>query len=507
MPLCRLVAASLAIAGCSRSVSVTTGAARDRPVVRILSVNDVYVADTLRDGTGGLARVAAVRDSLARLGPVVFMLAGDVVAPSLLTKWYGGAQMIDAFNAARLDFATFGNHEFDISQAQLEARLAQSKFRWLSTNCTRADGTPFPGTRGWDTVRVNGTLLGVVGATIVTRYPRWVSCRPALPAVRAAVDTLQQRGAQLIVGLTHLSVREDSALLASEPRLTAILGGHEHTEQRVALGSRVVRKADSDARTAVVMSIVRDGEGGLGGWRAVDQLVALGRGAPEDAATALVVSRWRDSLVQHLGPGRVLATSAEALDVRDGTGRNGEGQFGDLVTDAMRAGTHADVALLNGGAMRLDDMIPSGPITNHQLESVFLFSDETRVVTFTLTGAELRAQLTHAVTSQVGLGGYPQVSGIRFGYDGRLPPASRQVLNLTSDDGRPIADDQRLSVSAVGYMACNGGDGYTMVEASRSACANLATAPRTVDLLMTYVAAMPGGRLTLPQVGRVTVTH
>ncbi len=57
-------------------------------VVRMLLVNDVYVTDTLRDGSGGLARVAALRDSLehASGSPVLFMLAGDVLSPSVLGR-------------------------------------------------------------------------------------------------------------------------------------------------------------------------------------------------------------------------------------------------------------------------------------------------------------------------------------------------------------------------------------------------------------------------------------
>ncbi|MEP7346845.1 MAG: 5'-nucleotidase C-terminal domain-containing protein [Gemmatimonadaceae bacterium] len=487
---------------CTRQAAVVTGGPPAAPALRVLSINDVYVADTLRDGTGGLARVTALRDSLARSGPVLFMLAGDVLAPSLLTKWYGGTQMVEAMNSTGLDFAALGNHEFDISQSRLESRLRESRFRWLSANCGRSDNSPFPNVRGWDTVRAAGILVGVVGATIVNRYPGWVKCTDPAVAVRAAVDTLQNVGARLIIALTHLSVSADSALLANDPRIAFIAGGHEHTQQRVAIGNRLVRKADSDARTVVVASIVSDGSQ----WRVRDELVAIGRGMPSAPRTAAIVERWEDSLVAHLGPVRLLGTSPVDIDVRDAAGRNGEGSFGNLVTDAMREGTRSDVAILNGGALRLDDVIAAGPITNHQMESIFLFPDETRVISFPISGGALLEQLTHNVTTQVGVGGYLQVSGIRYAYDASLPPAQRTVLNLTRADGRPIREDDTLSIAAVGFMACNGGDGYTMVALSRAACDRLPNAPRAVDLLMASLAAMPGGRIVLPPLGRVSTT-
>jgi 2',3'-cyclic-nucleotide 2'-phosphodiesterase (5'-nucleotidase family) len=73
----------LTIAACMPSVS------KPKPLnpVRFLLVNDVYVADTMADGSGGLARVAIVRQRLADEGPVVFVLAGDVLSPSLLSKY------------------------------------------------------------------------------------------------------------------------------------------------------------------------------------------------------------------------------------------------------------------------------------------------------------------------------------------------------------------------------------------------------------------------------------
>ena len=213
--------------------------------VRMLLVNDVYVTDTLRDGRGGLARVAAIRDSIERVTgePVLFMLAGDVLSPSVLGKWYGGAQMVDAFNAARLDYATLGNHEFDGSRSNLVARLGESKFRWLSGNCGEANGSPFPAVKGWDTLRVNGVRVGIIGTTVVRDYSSYVRCRNPDSATTALVDTVTATGAELVVALTHRFIFEDLQTLETEPRITAILGGHEHVGRRAEREGRLLVKA------------------------------------------------------------------------------------------------------------------------------------------------------------------------------------------------------------------------------------------------------------------------
>src|SRR5580765_2874648 len=174
--------------------------------VRFLLVNDVYVADTMADGSGGLARVATVRGRLADQGPVLFVLAGDVLSPSLLSKYYSGRQMVEAFNAAKLNYATFGNHEFELPLDTLESRIAESSFKWISSNCTRADGAPLAKVLPWDTVRVSGQKVGLFGLTLQGAYRKAYRCIPPDSAAHLAIDTLIAQGAELIVGVTHQTI-------------------------------------------------------------------------------------------------------------------------------------------------------------------------------------------------------------------------------------------------------------------------------------------------------------
>lgn len=78
-----------------------------------------------------------------------------------------------------------------------------------------------------------------------------------------------------------------------------------------------------------------------------------------------------------------------------------ESPFGNMIADAMRRGTNADVALIKSGALRFDDMMPAGPITRHMIEGVFLLADETCVATFRRRGARLRELLEISVGRDV----------------------------------------------------------------------------------------------------------
>lgn len=467
------------------------------PPLRFLLVNDVYVADTLHDGSGGVARLATLRRSLAARGPVIFVLAGDVLSPSLLSKWYAGRQMVEVLNAAELDYATFGNHEFELDRDTLIARVAQSRFRWLSSNCTQADGAPFPRVRPWDTVSVHGVRYGLFALTLQGDYRRYVRCASPDSSAHSAISTLRALGAQRIVGITHQNLSADSALLANEPAVSLILGGHEHEWHDLIVGRSRVVKADANARSAQLVTM--DSAGPTAPPAAT--LVRIDARIATDSVAALVIRSWSDSLLRRLGPPRVIGELREPLDGRDAVSRRRESPLGDLVADAIRAGTGADVALINSGTLRLDDILQPGAISTYQVESIFLFADETRIVTFPLGAARLRELIEHGLAEH-GHGGFLQVSGLVIDYDLSRPSGSRIVGDVHRSDGRPLRSEETMRVAFDVYPACAHGDGYSVPEAA-SACLDAARAPRAADLLISHISSRLGGMVTVPTPGRL----
>ncbi|HZA99251.1 MAG TPA: metallophosphoesterase [Gemmatimonadales bacterium] len=250
--------------------------------VRFLLLNDVYTADTLADGQGGLARVATVRQRLDDQGPVLFVLAGDFLGANPAGQQYPGRGMVDILNRAQLDYATFGDHAFDIEVDTLIARIAESEFTWVSTNCHRPDGTAFPKVLSWDTVQVSGHKVGLFGLTLQGAYPRGVRCSNPDTAAQRAIATLTDEGADLIVALTHQTMEADRNLLGREPKLDLILGGHDPAAQDSIVSGRHAVKADANARSVQFVTLW----GGKGSWRQAVGLVRIDAGIPADTAVA-----------------------------------------------------------------------------------------------------------------------------------------------------------------------------------------------------------------------------
>ncbi len=137
--------------------------------VTLLQVNDVYQFAPVDQGTtGGLARVLTLTKSIREQNPnTLFLMAGDTISPSVESITYKGAQMIDAWNAAGLDYATFGNHEFDFGPDVLRDRIKESKFGWIAANVIDIKtGKPFGDVPPYVIREFNGVKVGLFGLVL-----------------------------------------------------------------------------------------------------------------------------------------------------------------------------------------------------------------------------------------------------------------------------------------------------------------------------------------------------
>lgn len=221
----RLLLALTALAACAPSPVPTPATAADRTMhVTLLHINDVYEITPVEGGrAGGLARVATVLERLKRENPNTRMLlGGDFVSPSAIGtarvngERLAGRQMIAVLNAAGLDVATLGNHEFDLSDAELAKRVAESRFAYVTSNITDSLGRPLLDMPRHLILRLSDARgrvarLGIVAATIDQVRRPTLRYRPALDALREEIARIRD-SADVIVALTHLTLQTDATL-------------------------------------------------------------------------------------------------------------------------------------------------------------------------------------------------------------------------------------------------------------------------------------------------------
>ena len=122
------------VSSCRSTRTGTTRKDDGKITVTFVQVNDVYEIAPLQGGrVGGMSRVATLKKQELKKNPNTFLvMAGDFLSPSVYNslkyegKRFRGRQMIAALNAAGLDLAVFGNHEFDIKETELQDRINES---------------------------------------------------------------------------------------------------------------------------------------------------------------------------------------------------------------------------------------------------------------------------------------------------------------------------------------------------------------------------------------------
>jgi 5'-nucleotidase len=392
----------------------------------LMHLNDVYEITPTGDGaSGGLARVATLRTQLRRSVPgLVTTLGGDFLSPSALGlaevggSRLAGKQMVAVLNAVGVNWATLGNHEFDVREAEFRSRMAEARFRVVVANVTDTAGRLFPNTARHAVLRVRtagGTLrLGLVGVVLADNNPSWVRFEDPIASVQREVKALADSSVDAIIALTHLTLAQDQQLAEQVPELALLMGGHEHENYLIRRGPHFtpIVKADANVRTVAVVSLTVPRRGARA---QVDvRFVPIEASLREDPAVAREAAHWvrlGDSAFRAAGlnPTATVTRLPEALDGRESTVRVRPGRLTALIAEALRAEVPgADVGVMNGGSIRIDDVLAPGPITQYDVIRILPFGG--RVSGTTMTGALLQQVLDQGVTNR-GSGGFLHAAG------------------------------------------------------------------------------------------------
>src|SRR5688572_13294161 len=300
--LLRSRAAALAVAivaatfaGRAAPQSDDAGAPRAGAPLTILQINDVYSTVPV-DDAGGLARVATLKQRLTRDGAATLMLlAGDFLSSSVASTVFKGEQMVAALNAAGLDLATLGNHEFDFGVDLLLQRMAEARWQWVISNVIDlSTNRPIGGAAPY-VIRTFGTLkVGFIGLCLASDGIRAdmlqrIRLEDPLEAAAAYLPVLRKEQVDVTVALTHLTFAEDRALAERFPEIDVIVGGHEHFPIAALENRTFISKAGSDAKFVARIDLQRRPTGSVERFY---ELVPITSAIADDPRTAEVVSAY-----------------------------------------------------------------------------------------------------------------------------------------------------------------------------------------------------------------------
>ncbi|MEQ1603514.1 MAG: 5'-nucleotidase C-terminal domain-containing protein [Pyrinomonadaceae bacterium] len=475
--------------------------------ITILHVNDVYQFAPVDGGTrGGLARLLTLKKKAIAENPnTIFTLGGDTLSPSVETRTYRGAQMIDAWNAVGLDIAVFGNHEFDVKTAELLARMKESKFTWLGANVIDVKTKKiFADTSPYIVREFGGIKIGFVGLLLpetkqTSSMDETLTVTDYCSTAKKIVKELRKKAkVNAVVGLTHLFMSQDKHL-AKCADFDLILGGHEHTLLQSSSNGTPIFKMTADAREMGKFNLNFDAKTKRlesFDWEIIPVTDKIAD-APEFAP---VIEKYKGLLDQLAAP---VGSTTERLDALSISSRTMETNIGNFIADSYRNAGKADIGFVNGGSIRADLVYEPGILTKRDVLSILPFNNP--IVKVELTGKVLKQILEHG-TARSGPGEdsepgrFPQVSGIKFIYDPKKPAGSRVVAVTVA--GQPLDDAKTYTLATSDFLVSRGGDGYTMFKDAK-VISSAANAPKDSDAFEAAIRIAPNSTISPVVEGRI----
>jgi len=415
----------------------------DRPrqtTLRVVAFNDVYSLENL-PRLRNLVKHHAEADPADAFAVV---LAGDFLAPSLLSSLDNGIGMVDCLNAVGVTHVVLGNHEDDIPHGELAKRMRELRATWIGTNVQELGPDLVDhaivevASSAGRTARVG--LVGVVtdDGTVYRDRP-FGGARIEAPneaARREAARLVTELGCDFVVAITHQPMPLDRELAGAKgsPSFPVILGGHEHVILVEQVQDTWIAKTGQDAQHAAIVDIT---------WNAGDAAphvtVCVDAAAryPEDAELRVRVEAHMAKVHALDGVTLVALRPGERLS-SVGT-RTRQTTMGSLVCSLLRDALRAEACIVNGGGIR----------RSHEYAERFTYGDlkaempfENEVVVVRLPGRVLGEAVAFSrARSPIESGGFLQVDDSL-----RVTEGDHRVTHV---QGVPLEPDRDYRVAVI----------------------------------------------------------
>lgn len=493
------------LAGCSKSGKTPESgdSGEDHSgEVYILYTSDIHCG--VSEGFG-LAGLYQIRKNLEDQGYTVLLVDnGDSDQGEALGTMTKGEAVIELMSEMKYDVAIPGNHDFDYGIDRFLELAEKYKIPYISCNFNEngklvfqpyvikeAAGKKiaFVGVTTPQTMTAEADIFGIQKGDDIYGFMQDESGEALYAAVQKAVDDARAEGADYVYVLGHLGMMTSSDpwtyddVISNVSGIDVFLDGHSHDTEQVVMkdkdGKDVVRSACGTKLQAIGYSLINTEDGttetNIWTWNnkiSMPELVGIDNEITKSIDEAN--DKLSDALSEVLGKTDVDLTINDPVE-KESSGaplrmvRRAETNMGDFIADSFRIGSGADVALVNGGAVR--DSIEKGEITYGELLEVQPFNNALCVVE--ATGQQIADALEWGVKDIPNeFGGFLQVSGLTYEIDVNVPSTvivdaednfagvsgERRVRNITIG-GEPIDLSKTYTVAGCDYLLLDGGDG------------------------------------------------
>ena len=474
----------------------------------------------------GLGHIKTIFDAYRQLADEFLLLdAGDTVHGTTLVNLTEGENIIRLMNEMGYHAMTTGNHEYNYGFDRLKELEEQADFEFVASNVKDTEGNDlFKSFTEWE---VFGEKIGIIGlatrGTYTSTHPnnvKGIVFTDEVQAISDQIEALSEEFSKFIV-LSHVGYGVDQEIARQNPEVELIIGGHSHTP---VIGGAYVEGNDKTLITQAwehgkLIGLVHldfDENGNIVQKTAqhltlaenfdeiLEDLPSSTVGNPEDILA--VEGSEEDPVIKEMLEeiqaeverelGEVIGSTSVVLNGERDFVRRGETNLGNLITDAVREFTGAEIAFINGGGIRAS--IDAGEITLGDVVSVLPFIN--LVETVNVPGSVILEALEHGSRQYPEQnGGFLHASGLKYIVDATREPGQRVVY--VEVNGEVLDPDRTYNLATNDFLLA-GGDGYTMFA---DYDVELVTGELFSDVLINYIRQQDGP-IAPETEGRITVS-
>jgi len=389
--------------------------------------------------------VKGMADSIrAKGGFAAVISAGDEFDGKPFATLSKGFDIATVMNMTGYEMMVLGNHE-QFDAVDFRSLAPKVKFAILAANIP-ADIQKQVLAKPYIVKKYGNTKVAFIGLT--TRESgfdaRWGD--EAVSDMEKAREAASKEGATVFVAVVHLGVTGEtpeylSTYIADKcPWVAVILDGHDHVAHENGLwrdnGVLINETGEYGNNIGLVTLSIQNGQVLS---KSARNLPIKGHeaesGITPDAQVSAFIAERNAENAKYLN--EVLFTTPVPLKGARATSRCVEGNYGNLLCDALVWRTGADIAAIVGPGIRTD--IDVGPVTREELDTSLYLNVAWAV--FDITGENLWAILDKAVAS------YPkennsflQIGGVRYTFTPGESEGAR-IKSVTLANGTPVAKD------------------------------------------------------------------
>lgn len=441
-----------------------TALSAQEKAVKILYFNDAHEPDMVpTEGglLGGVARMKTVVDSIRQSSPDALLLfGGDLGGGTLAGKLYRGSIMVDFLSEIGVDYANYGQHDFDYGIDNTLALTHRARFTWISSNTMTREGGTISGSVPFAIHRIGDLSIGIMGLVdkVNTSSPRsGITQRDIMDCAKSAIGHLS--GVDYIIAITQMNSELNEQLLKECPEVDLVLG--EETSQYITnahfVGDKMIIDGCGNMGHLVEVSL-RGEQGGQ-----TLSVHPISTAVKPDERLERRVQAINEEIASRLGV-RLGTLPLDHIRTRH--------QIGEMVAGIFREHYGTDMALVQSGGIRAN--LTDGDITLRDIYSILPY--ENRIIPVRLPGRSIRRLIENAVSG----GEEAALAGVEV-------TSSDEELIIYVNGVR--LDDSRDYTIALSEYVTSGGGGFDVISES-SYMMPLDKADKDSDILIKYFTAL-----------------